>query len=51
MKKTRVMLNVIYAALSVGLIVVQVRKDLLTHSGHEEHNPCECNKQCLRCAF
>ena len=50
-KKIKIGWNVAFGLLSTVLIVAQVRKDLRTHAEHEEHNPCECNKQCLRCGF
>jgi hypothetical protein len=51
MKKFRVTVNTAYLLFSVMLAVAQVKKDLRTHAEHEEHNPCDCNKQCIRCAF
>ena len=52
MKKTvKISWNIAFGLASTLLLVAQVKKDFRTHAEHEDHNPCECNRQCLRCAF
>lgn len=50
-QKIKIGWNVLYGVFLTTLAVAQVRKDFRTHAEHEEHNPCDCSKQCLRCAF
>jgi hypothetical protein len=42
-----------YNVLTGGVILLglaaKVKKDILTHGEHEEHNPCPCQQQCLAC--
>lgn len=32
-------------------VAAKVRKDSATHGKHEEHSPCDCDKQCFGCLF
>jgi hypothetical protein len=48
-KKIKVVLNIGYGLFLAAGIAAKIRKDIATHAEHEEHNPCSCEKQCLRC--
>lgn len=41
---------IIYTSAILG-IAAQLRKNVVTHAKHEDHSPCDCDKQCLGCLF
>ncbi len=41
---------VMYGFMTLGL-AAKAKKDIVTHGNHDEHNPCSCDKACLRCLW
>jgi hypothetical protein len=41
---------VMYGFMTLGL-AAKAKKDITIHGRHDEHNPCSCDKACLRCLW
>lgn len=51
MKKLKVIAELLWATASTLGVAATVRKDVRNHSGHDEHDPCDCDRRCLACLF
>lgn len=41
--------QITYGTVGLVLIGTKLRHDSVVHSTHQEHMPCKCDRECLRC--